>query len=59
MFECFFQSGGTLLHKCVDKPRVYTYILANHGVEVNIQDVVSLYLNHLNTQNYRNKDSFF
>lgn len=33
------KSGGTLLHKCVDKPRVYTYILANHGVPVNIQDV--------------------
>lgn len=33
------KKGGTLLHLYVEKPRVYTYILANHGVPVNVQDV--------------------
>lgn len=50
-FACFhftcmvniFQKGGTLLHLYVEKPRVYTYILANHGVPVNVQDIVSMF----------------
>lgn len=32
------KTGGTLLHLYVDKPRVYTYILASHGVPINVQD---------------------
>jgi len=36
-----FQNGGTLLHANVGKPRVYTYIMANHGVPVNVQDKVN------------------
>ncbi|XP_052268283.1 uncharacterized protein LOC127869655 isoform X2 [Dreissena polymorpha] len=32
------KSGGTLLHQTVDKPRVFTYILANNGVPINVQD---------------------
>ena len=40
-FIFLLQNGGTLLHLYVDKPRVYTYILASHGVPINIQDTVS------------------
>ncbi|XP_045174795.1 uncharacterized protein LOC123536065 isoform X3 [Mercenaria mercenaria] len=29
---------GTLLHKYIDKPRVYMYVFANHGVRVNVQN---------------------
>lgn len=32
------ENGGTLLHKHVDKPPVFAYILANHGVPVNVQN---------------------
>ncbi|KAL4224476.1 hypothetical protein ACF0H5_015177 [Mactra antiquata] len=34
----YSKNRGTLLHECVDKPRYYIYVLANHGVPVNIQD---------------------
>ncbi|XP_060599332.1 uncharacterized protein LOC132752936 isoform X2 [Ruditapes philippinarum] len=32
------KKGETLLHKYVDKPRVYMYVFANHGVPINVQN---------------------
>lgn len=47
------KKGGTLLHMSVDKPRVYIYILANHGVPVNVQDINGDTALHLAVRNGR------